>query len=116
MSREEEYRRRLHEVNEALKRRLEYQLEMESLEKQFQQRHIVAWIHDAVREALKTKPVGVYCVHEEVWRVKRIMGISKNGCSIGCVLMVLHMSISVCVFQFLMEIFAINLSGLIWFV
>ncbi len=57
MLREEEYRRRLADVRAQVKRRLDYQLQSEVMEKQYQHKHIVAWIEDAVRQTLQNKPV-----------------------------------------------------------
>jgi F-type H+-transporting ATPase subunit b len=57
MQREELYRSRLDDVRTEVKRRLDYQLQLEGLEKTFQQRHLVSWLEDSVRESVTTKPV-----------------------------------------------------------
>ena len=59
MTREEEYRRRLQTVQVEVKRRLEYQLQLEQLQKQFEQRHLVSWLEDSVRQALLSKEVSL---------------------------------------------------------
>jgi F-type H+-transporting ATPase subunit b len=56
MQREELYRSRLDDVRTEVKRRLDYQLQLEGLEKTFQQRHLVSWLEDSVRESVTTKP------------------------------------------------------------
>lgn len=59
MTREEEYRRRLHTARVEVKRRLEYQLQLEQLQKQFEHHHLVSWLEDSVRQALLSKEVSL---------------------------------------------------------
>lgn len=54
---EEEYRRRLYEVSNAVKRRLNYQVEVEQAERRFQQEHMVQWLERTVREVVQGKQV-----------------------------------------------------------
>lgn len=58
LKREEEYRRRLAEVKAQVKKRLDYQLQMEQMQKQFQHKHIVSWLEESVRQSLQSKSVG----------------------------------------------------------
>ena len=57
--REEEYRRRLADVKSEVQRRLEYQLQLESLHGKYEQRHLISWLEDAVRQTLQSKPVNL---------------------------------------------------------
>ena len=57
--REEEYRRRLSEARGQVKKRLDYQLQTELMEKQYQHKHLVAWLEETVRQSLQSKPVSV---------------------------------------------------------
>lgn len=57
MEREEAYRKRLNDVKTEVRRRLEYQLLMESLHKEFEKRHLVSWLKDNVQAALVNKQV-----------------------------------------------------------
>jgi hypothetical protein len=57
MRREEEYRRRLHQVNTTVKRRLDYQVEVEHAQQKFEQQHMVQWLEKAVTELVKGKQV-----------------------------------------------------------
>ena len=54
---EEEYRRRLHEVNNTVKRRLDYQVDVEHAQKKFQQEHMVRWLETAVTQLVQGKQV-----------------------------------------------------------
>ena len=56
---EEEYRRRLHEVTNTVKRQLDYQVDVEHAERKFQQEHMVQWLERAVKEVVKGKQVCV---------------------------------------------------------
>lgn len=55
MRMEEEYRRRLHLVNETVRRQLDYQVEVEKAQRKFQQEHMVQWLEKAVTELVKGK-------------------------------------------------------------
>ena len=55
LAREEEYRRRQLNVYNEVRRRLDYQLEMEKTEKMLQQEHLVDWIQRAVTQSLTAK-------------------------------------------------------------
>lgn len=57
MDRETEYRQRLHDVASAVKKRLDYQVQMESLQRQFEQRHLVSWLEEQLLQSVKSKPV-----------------------------------------------------------
>ena len=50
---EEEYRRRHHEVTKEVKKRLDYQVDMEKLQRDFEQAHLVQWLEKAVIDRLK---------------------------------------------------------------
>ncbi|XP_064397743.1 ATP synthase F(0) complex subunit B1, mitochondrial-like [Halichondria panicea] len=52
---EEEYRRRLHEVTNEVKKRLNYHVEVDATQKAFEHRHMVAWLERQVTEAMKGK-------------------------------------------------------------
>ena len=38
-------------------KRLDYQLQTETMEKQYQHKHLVAWLEESVRQTLQSKPV-----------------------------------------------------------
>lgn len=57
MRMEEEYRRRLHQVTSTVKRRLDYQLQVEHTQRKFEQQHMVQWLEKAVTELVKGKQV-----------------------------------------------------------
>ena len=57
MGREEEYRKRLVAVRNEVKRRLDYHAQIESLEKDYQKKHLLAWLKDNVHKELVSKQV-----------------------------------------------------------
>ena len=57
MEREAKYRQQLADVQTAVKRRFDYQLQLQQLKRQFEQRQLVGWIKDQVLESVKSKPV-----------------------------------------------------------
>ena len=59
MEREMEYRRRLHDVAASVKRRLDYQAQLESLQRQFEQRQLVSWLENQVLQTVKSRPVSI---------------------------------------------------------
>ena len=54
---EEEYRRRLHQVTNTVKRQLDYQVEVEQAQRKFEQEHMIQWLEKAVIELVKGKQV-----------------------------------------------------------
>ena len=63
MEREAEYRRRLSDVATSVKRRLDYQVQMENLQRQFEQRQLVSWIEEQVLQTVQSKPVrAIFCI------------------------------------------------------
>lgn len=56
---EEEYRRRLHEVTSTVKRRLDYQVDVEQAQKKFEQEHMIQWLEGKVTELVKGKQVSL---------------------------------------------------------
>ena len=54
---EEEYRRRLHEVSNAVKRQLDYHVVVEQAERKFQQSHMVQWLEGEVTRLVEGKQV-----------------------------------------------------------
>jgi len=56
MQLEEEYRRRLHEVNTEVKKRLDYQVDVEKLQRDFEQNHLIQWLEQAVVDTLTARP------------------------------------------------------------
>ena len=54
---EEEYRRRLHEVSNTVRRRLDYQVDVEQAQRKFQQEHMVRWLETAVTQLVQGKQV-----------------------------------------------------------
>jgi len=54
---EEEFRRRQHQVTEAVRRRLDYQVEVEHARRRFEQEHMVSWLERTVTELVKGKQV-----------------------------------------------------------
>ena len=59
MRMEEEYRRRLHQVSNTVKRRLDYQVDVEQTQRKFEQKHMVQWLEDAVTQLVKGKQVSI---------------------------------------------------------
>lgn len=57
MRMEEEYRRRLHQVSNTIKRRLDYQVDVEQTQRKFEQKHMVQWLENAVTQLVKGKQV-----------------------------------------------------------
>lgn len=55
MRMEEEYRRRLHQVSNTVKRRLNYQVDVEQARRKFEQQHMVQWLEGAVTQLVKGK-------------------------------------------------------------
>ncbi len=52
MRREEEYRRRLHQVSDTVRRRLNYQVEVEQVQRKFEQLHMIQWLEQTVKESV----------------------------------------------------------------
>lgn len=52
---EEEYRRRLHQVTNTVKRRLDYQVDVEQAQRKFEQQHMVQWLEGTVTELVRGK-------------------------------------------------------------
>lgn len=57
MEREANYRQQLLDVQTAVKRRFDYQIQLQALKRQFEQRQLVGWIKEQVLESVKSKPV-----------------------------------------------------------
>eukprot|EP00794_Sanderia_malayensis_P012848 gene12848-14170_t len=55
MNLEIEYRKNLHHVHDEVKKRLDYQLELQNLKTQLEQAHIVGWVEDAVIKSITTQ-------------------------------------------------------------
>ena len=45
-------------MDQAVKRKLDYQVDLEKVERQFQQEHMVQWLEKSVTELVKGKQVG----------------------------------------------------------
>ncbi|CAB4005307.1 ATP synthase F(0) complex subunit B1, mitochondrial-like, partial [Paramuricea clavata] len=67
MELEHEYRSRLHQVHNEVKKRLDYQVELEDLKKRLLQEHIVTWVKDAVIKSItpaQEKQTITQCIKE----------------------------------------------------
>lgn len=67
MELELEYRSRIHHVYNEVKKRLDYQVELEDLKKQLEQEHIVSWVKNAVIKSItpqQEKQTIVQCIKE----------------------------------------------------
>lgn len=57
MKREEMYRAQLSDIRKEVMRRLEYQLQLENLEKEYEKKHLVSWLQENVYKSLTSKQV-----------------------------------------------------------
>ena len=57
MKREEMYRAQLSDIRKEVTRRLEYQLQLENLEKEYEKKHLVSWLQENVYKSLTSKQV-----------------------------------------------------------
>ena len=57
MKREEMYRVQLSDIRKEVMRRLEYQLQLENLEKEYERKHLVTWLQENVYKSLTSKQV-----------------------------------------------------------
>ncbi|XP_028408440.1 ATP synthase F(0) complex subunit B1, mitochondrial-like [Dendronephthya gigantea] len=67
MELEHEFRSRLHHVHNEVKKRLDYQVELEDLKKRLEQEHIIAWVKDAVIKSItpqQEKQTITQCIKE----------------------------------------------------
>merc|ERR1712188_231559 len=47
-----EYRQRLHEVNSEVKKRFDYQVDLQTLEKDIEEKHIASWVEQEVLKSI----------------------------------------------------------------
>ncbi|XP_046845104.1 ATP synthase F(0) complex subunit B1, mitochondrial-like [Xenia sp. Carnegie-2017] len=67
MEMETEYRSRLHHVHNEVKKRLDYQVELQDLKKRLEQEHIINWVKDAVVKSItpmQEKQTITQCIKE----------------------------------------------------
>ena len=57
IERETTHRQQLLDVQTAVKRRFDYQLQLQLLKRQFEQRQLVGWIKEQVLQSVRSKPV-----------------------------------------------------------